>query len=102
MSTKGDVSFCDDWGPRKGAEPSGGAGTRFLHRALATASEVSKRVMPADSVHLQRFTANGDGLVAFAGLVPGEVRVLEVTVNRGWYVERNAFLAAESTVDFET
>ena len=93
--------------PRVGAppdlhEPSGGAGARFVHRALATASGVSKRVIPADSVPLQRYTANGDGLVAFAGLVPGEVRVLEVAAGRGWYVERDAFLVAESTVEFET
>src|SRR3954454_5649052 len=79
----------------------GGAGTRFLHRALATASEVSKRVMPAETVVLQRYTANGEGLVAFAGLVPGEIRVLALTGDRGWFVERDAFLGAEATIDFE-
>jgi uncharacterized protein (AIM24 family) len=92
--------------PPAGLQPTvdgtgAGPGTRFLQRALATASEVSKRVMPAESVTLQRYTANGEGLVAFAGLVPGEVRVLDVAPTRGWYVERDAFLAAEATVDFE-
>ena len=89
-------------GEQQGSQaPGGGPGARFLHRALATASEVSKRVLPAESVTIQRYTANGEGLVAFAGLVPGEVRVLEVSSGRGWFVERDAFLAAETTVDFE-
>jgi uncharacterized protein (AIM24 family) len=87
--------------PSGGAQPPAAGGNRFLHRALATASEVSKRMLPGESVAVQRYTANGDGLVAFAGLVPGAARVVELDGTAGWYVEKDAFIAAESTVDFQ-
>ena len=86
--------------PTVGTSHGGNAG-RLLHRALATASEVGKRVLPSDTVVLQRYTANGEGLVAFAGMVPGVVRPLQLDGAAGWFVEQDAFVAAESTVEFE-
>src|SRR4051794_10707289 len=72
---------------------------RLLHKALATASEMGKRVVPGEAITLHHFHANGDGLVAFGAAVPATLRVLEIDTGRGWFVERDAFVAAESSVD---
>jgi len=83
-------------------KPSGSAGgaaaaVGFLTKAL----DVGKRVLAGESLAFQYFTpAGGSGLVAFAGVLPGEMRAIELDGTRGWYAEKDAFVAAESTVDF--
>jgi uncharacterized protein (AIM24 family) len=72
---------------------------RLLHKALATASEMGKRVLPGEAFTLHHFHANGEGLVAFAAAVPATLRALEVDSGHGWFVERDGFVAAESSVD---
>ena len=48
------------------------------------------------------FRASGQsGLVVFAGVLPGQVRVIELDGTTGWFAEKDAFVAAESTVDFD-
>ncbi len=80
-----------------GGTSSGGAGG-FLSRAM----EVGKRVMAGESLALQYYRATGGhGLVSFAGVLPGEMRALELDGSRGWYAEKDAFVAAESTVDMD-
>lgn len=64
--------------------------------------DVGKRVLAGESLAFQHYTAHGgSGLVTFAGVLPGEMRALELDPSRGWFVEKDAFVAAESTVDVD-
>lgn len=82
-------------GPRAGA-----AG--LLKAALSTATEAGKRHLAGESLAFQWYrTAGESGLVAFAGVLPGEMRVLELDGISGWYTEKDAFVCAESTVNFD-
>lgn len=88
-------------GAAPGAGPAGGAGG-LLKKALSTATEVGKRALAGESLAVQWFQATGDsGLVAFAGVLPGEMRVLELDGTSGWFAEKDAFVCAESGVDFD-
>lgn len=78
-----------------------GAGS-FLKAALATATEVGKRVLSGQSLAFQYFTpTNGSGLVALAGDEPGQVRVIELDGSMGWKAESRAFIAAEATIGYD-
>jgi uncharacterized protein (AIM24 family) len=83
---------------KPGSPPVTGGGGGGL---LAAAMQVGKRVLAGESIAFQYYTANGGGLVAFAGVLPGEMRAIELDGTRGWYAEKDAFVAAESTVDFD-
>jgi uncharacterized protein (AIM24 family) len=77
--------------------PQSGAAGLF-----AKALDVGKRMMVGESLAFQYFTAvGGAGLVTFAGTLPGEMRAIELDGSRGWYAEKDAFVAAETTVDFD-
>jgi uncharacterized protein (AIM24 family) len=79
-----------------GAAPS--AGASFLKKAM----DVGKRVVAGESLALQYFTAQGGaGLVSFSGLLPGEVRALELDGTSGWMCERSTLIAAETTANFD-
>jgi uncharacterized protein (AIM24 family) len=81
------------------AKQSGGG---FLKAAVATATEVGKRALAGQSLAFQWFTpSGGSGLVAFAGEVPGQVRVLELDGTIGWRAESRAFICAEATVKYD-
>jgi uncharacterized protein (AIM24 family) len=85
-----------------GGQAGGAGGGGFLQKALATATEVGKRVMAGESVAFQHYrSTGGGGLVAFAGVVPGEMRAIELDGTTGWLAEKDAFVAAEGTVDFD-
>ncbi|HEY5153527.1 MAG TPA: AIM24 family protein [Acidimicrobiales bacterium] len=73
----------------------------LLSKAMKTGVEMGKRHLAGESVAFQHFTANGSGLVAFAGVLPGQMRVFELDGTNGWYAEKDAFVAAESTVEFD-
>lgn len=78
------------------AAPS--AGSSFLKKAM----DVGKRVVAGESLALQYFTAQGGaGLVSFSGLLPGEVRALELDGTGGWMCERSTLIAAETTANFD-
>ena len=63
---------------------------------------MGKRALAGESLAFQWFRASGQsGLVAFAGVLPGQVRVIELDGTGGWFAEKDAFVAAESTVDFD-
>ena len=67
-----------------------------------TALTVGKRVLAGESLAFQYYTPiGGNGLVAFAGVLPGEMRAIELSGGRGWYAEKDAFVAAEASVDFD-
>ena len=68
---------------------------------LAKAIDVGKRVLAGEHLAFEYFTpSGGNGLVGFAGAVPGELRVLELD-GRGYLTEKGAFVAAESSVNFD-
>ncbi len=74
----------------------------FMGKALSVATEVGKRALAGESIAFQYFTpAGGSGLVAFAGTLPGEVREIQLEGEKGWTAEKDAFMAAESTVKFD-
>jgi uncharacterized protein (AIM24 family) len=77
-------------------------GKSFMGKALSVATEVGKRALAGESIAFQYFTpAGGSGLVAFAGTLPGEVREIQLDGTKGWTAEKDAFMAAESSVAFD-
>jgi uncharacterized protein (AIM24 family) len=80
--------------PAQGGQGGGG----FLNAALGA----GKRMLAGESLAFQYFTsAGGSGLVSLAGTLPGELRALELDGTRGWFAEKDAFVAAESSVNFD-
>jgi uncharacterized protein (AIM24 family) len=76
----------------------GGSGGGLLGKVM----EVGKRVLAGQSLAFQYFTpAGGSGIVAFSGALPGEMRAIELDGSVGWYTEKDALIAAESSVDFD-
>jgi uncharacterized protein (AIM24 family) len=74
----------------------------LLGKALSTAVEVGKRQLAGESLAYQYFTPHGgSGLVAFAGTLPGEMREIQLDGERTWMAEKDAFVAAESSVRFD-
>jgi uncharacterized protein (AIM24 family) len=82
-----------------GAGQQGG----MLQGLMRTALDAGKRMLAGESLAFQYFTNNGrePEVLSFAGVLPGEMRALELNGGRGWYAEKDAFIAAESTVDFD-
>ena len=77
-------------------------GKGLMAKALSTAVEVGKRQLAGESLAFQYFTpAGGSGLVAFAGTLPGEMREIQLDGTRTWFAEKDAFVAAESSVHFD-
>jgi uncharacterized protein (AIM24 family) len=89
----------DDGGQQRG----GGMGG-MLRQAMGTAMQVGQRMLAGESLAFQYFTCQGgpgaEGTVGFAGVLPGEMRALELDGRRAWFAEKDAFVAAESTVRF--
>lgn len=80
------------------AGAGGGGGGGLLNAALGA----GKRMLAGESLAFQYFTpAGGAGLVSLAGTLPGEMRALELDGSRGWFAEKDAFVAAESGVTFD-
>jgi uncharacterized protein (AIM24 family) len=80
--------------PGQGGQSGGG----FLNAALGA----GKRMLAGESLAFQYFTsAGGSGLVSLAGTLPGEMRAIELDGSRGWFAEKDAFVAAEASVNFD-
>ena len=83
-----------------GQGQAGGMGG-LLRQAMGTAMQVGQRMLAGESAAFQYFTAQGgEGTLGFAGHIPGEMRALELDGGRAWLAEKDAFIAAESGVDF--
>ncbi len=84
------------------AAGAGGQGS-MLSGLMRTAMDAGKRILAGESIAFQYFTNNNrdNEVLAFAGVLPGELRALELDGTRGWFAEKDAFVAAESTVDFD-
>ncbi len=85
--------------------PSGDGGGRPQSAAsslLGLAKNVGKRMLAGESLAVQVYSATRDaGLVAFAGVLPGQIRALELDGTTQWLAQKDAFVAAESTIDFD-
>lgn len=78
--------------------PNSAGGGGFLGAALSA----GKRMLAGESLAFQYFTASGGaGLISLAGTLPGEMRVIELDGTRGWFAEKDAFVAAELGVNFD-
>ena len=81
--------------------PAGGGMGGMLRQAMGTAMQVGQRVLAGErSPSSTSPPAGGEGTVGFAGVLPGEMRALELDGSRAWFAEKDAFVAAESSVDF--
>jgi uncharacterized protein (AIM24 family) len=81
------------------AKPKQGGG---LKAALSTAVEVGKRALAGQSLAFQWFSpSGGSGLVTMAGELPGQIKVLELDGEHGWFTESRAFVCAESTLKYD-
>ena len=52
-----------------------------------------------DSIFQNKYTAMGDGMIAFASSFPGSIRALEISPGNGMIVQKSAFLASEASVE---
>ncbi|CUR58642.1 conserved hypothetical protein [metagenome] len=78
-----------------GDEGPGGVGG--LIRGAVSAG---RRMLTGESLAVTHFfTRGGDGLVAFAGVIPGEMRAIELQKGETWFAEKDAFVAAEAGVN---
>lgn len=77
-----------------GEESGGGMGG-----LLRGAMQAGRRMLTGESIAVTHFsTRGGDGLIAFAGVIPGEMRAIELNGSDTWFAEKDAFVAAEAGV----
>lgn len=57
------------------------------------------RMFAGESLFLNRYTAQGQGMIAFASSFPGAIKAVQITPDKPLIVQKKSFLAAESTVD---
>ncbi len=87
--------------PPPGSTGSTG-GSGFLNKALKTGIDMGKRHLAGESMVFDWYKAEGGaGLVAFAGVLPGHMQLLELDGDRGWLAGKDAFVFAENTVTFD-
>lgn len=82
-------------------EQKGGGG--MLGKFMDTAINVGKRKLAGESAAFQVFNVDHgqNGLVAFAQTIPGQIMALNIEEYGEFFVQKDAFLAAENTVDFD-
>ncbi len=86
-------------GAAQGGGPQGAGG---LGGMLRGAMDVGKRALAGESFAFTHFhTPGGNGLLALAGVLPGEMRALELDARTTWFAEKDAFVAAEAGVNFD-
>ena len=89
-------------GDKKGhfEEKSGGG---FMGKFMDTAVTVGKRKLAGESAAFQVFnvTHGESGLVTFSQTIPGEIKAINIEDFGVLYVQKDGFLAAENTVDFD-
>ena len=88
--------------PAAGGGGSGLGGSGALGGLLRGAMDAGKRMLAGESFAFCHFhTPGGDGLLALAGVLPGEMQVLELDGATTWFAEKDAFVAAEAGVTFD-
>ena len=74
--------------PNMAMETSGGGLGKMFSRALS-----------GESMFQNIYTARGQGMIAFGSSFPGKIMPLNIGPGQEMILQKNAFLAAESTVD---
>lgn len=89
-------------GGGRGGLLGGAGGAAGIGGMLRGAVEGGKRMLAGESFAFTHFhTPGGDGLLALAGVIPGEMRALELDGRTTWFAEKDAFVAAEAGVVFD-
>jgi len=57
------------------------------------------RMASGETAFLNRYTANGNGMIAFASCVPGSIRAVQITPDCPVVVQKNGFLASTEGVE---
>ncbi len=57
------------------------------------------RMFSGESIFRNKYTANGDGMIAYSSKFPGEIRVIDIKPGEDIIVQKRAFLASEMGVD---
>ena len=57
------------------------------------------RLFSGEHMFQNRYTAHGDGVIAFSSSFPGSIRAVEVSADRPLVVQKSAFLASEEGVE---
>ena len=57
------------------------------------------RMFSGESIFLNTYTAQGDGMIAFGSSFPGSIRAVEITPEHPVVVQKSSFLAAEPGVE---
>ena len=60
------------------------------------------RMFTGESLFLNRYTAQGDGMIAFTSSFPGAIRAVEIDPAHPVVVQKSGFLAAEEGVELST
>lgn len=60
------------------------------------------RMLSGEKLFLNRYTAEGKGMIAFASSFPGSVEAFDIKPDNGIIAQKSAFLAAESGVELST
>ena len=81
-----------------GGAPAAPGGLGGLLRGVAAAGS---RMLAGESLAFTHFTTTGgSGLLGLAGVLPGEMRAIELDGRTTWFAEKDAFVAAEAGVAF--
>lgn len=79
------------------------SGGGLFGKFVDTAVNVGKRKLAGESAAFQVFnvTYGQSGIVAFSQTIPGQIMALNIEEYGEFYVQKDGFLAAEHTVDFD-
>lgn len=84
----------------QGGDQSGAPGG--IGGLLRGAMDAGKRMLAGESFAFTHFhTRGGTGMLALAGVLPGEMRAIELDGGTTWFAEKDAFVAAEAGVNFD-
>ncbi|MBP5153748.1 MAG: TIGR00266 family protein [Lachnospiraceae bacterium] len=61
--------------------------------------KVFGRMFSGEALFQNRYTAQGNGMIAFASSFPGSIRAIEITPDHPVIVQKGGFMAAESGVE---
>lgn len=64
--------------------------------------KVMGRMFTGENLFQNRFTSNGDGMIAFDSSFPGEIRVVNIEPGNDIIVQKRGFLASEAGVELST
>lgn len=57
------------------------------------------KALSGESMFQNVYTAQGDGMIAFGSSFPGRILPLEISPDKPWILQKNAFLAAQPSVE---